>query len=60
MDCGMQSWLEAGSPSGTLTQVRVHSLYQDLQQNGTRVLDVRAASEWNEITFRDVEDFVTV
>lgn len=48
MDCGMQSWLEAGLPSGTLNQVSVHSLYRDLQENGARVLDVRADSEWKE------------
>ena len=48
MDCGMQSWLEAGLPAHTLSQVSVHILQEDLQQNRIRVLDVRSDSEWEE------------
>jgi hydroxyacylglutathione hydrolase len=48
MDCGMQAWLEAGLPAHTLSQVSVHTLYEDLKENKMRVLDVRSDSEWEE------------
>lgn len=48
MNSGMQSWLEAGLPVHTLSQVSVHNLQQELQENRMRVLDVRADSEWKE------------
>lgn len=48
MNCGMQPWLEAGLPAHTLSQLSVHMLHRDLQENGIRVLDVRADAEWEE------------
>lgn len=44
---GMEAWLDAGLPYRTLSQISVHQLYEQVQQNGMQVLDVRETSEWD-------------
>jgi hydroxyacylglutathione hydrolase len=45
---GMAAWVDAGLPHKTLDQMSVHHLYEHLQDDDMKVLDVRDASEWDE------------
>ena len=53
VDGGMEAWREAGLPHNTLMQISVQTLYEKLQNNGHKVLDVREISEWDDGHIQD-------
>ncbi len=48
LDGCMEAWLDAGLPYRSVPQITVRQLYERLQHNNLKVLDVRERSEWEE------------
>jgi hydroxyacylglutathione hydrolase len=45
---GIDAWMNAGLPVEVTPQMDVYSLHERMQENGIRVLDVRAEDEWDD------------